>query len=200
MANTVFRDMEVLGKEHVKISPMSFAQEGLWNTHQLELDSAINTISATVHVSKSLTASVLEESLCMLVQRHEALRTAFSMMEEQPVQVIAPSQALPLTVFDLREQSGTEQEAKIQRLIAEQVQQAFVLSQGPLLRCTLLHLADEQSLLLLTAHRIICDEWALEFWYATSLVCMRLAAPANLHLCLPCLGSIPIFRSGNVRH
>jgi amino acid adenylation domain-containing protein len=161
MANTVLRDMEVLGKEHVKISPMSFAQEGLWILDQLGLDSAINTISATVHVSKSLTTSVLEESLSMLVQRHEALRTAFSMVEEQLVQVIAPSQVIPLTVFDLREQSGTELEDQIQYLAAEQVQQAFVLSQEPLLRCTLLHLADEQSLLLLTAHRIICDEWAL---------------------------------------
>jgi amino acid adenylation domain-containing protein len=120
----------------------------------------------------------------MLVQRHEALRTAFSMMEEQLVQVIAPSQVIPLTVFDLREQSGTEQEAQSQSLTAEQVQQAFVLSQGPLLRCTLLHLADEEYRLLLTAHRIICDEWALGV-LVRDLACLYEACSASESPSLP---------------
>ena len=35
-----------------------------------------------------------------------------------------------------------------------------MLSQGPLLRCTLVQMAGEQSLLL-HLHRIICDEWSV---------------------------------------
>src|SRR5690349_2931896 len=140
MSNTVFHDMIV--QENVKISPMSFTQEGLWTLGQLDQSSPINTVSATVRVSKSLITSVLEESLNMLVQRHEALRTTFSMMEGQLVQVIAPSLTIPVAVFDLREQLEAEQKAQAQHLATEQAQQLFVLSRGPLLRCTLLHLDD----------------------------------------------------------
>src|SRR5207302_11395882 len=102
MSNTAFHDRVAQEKENVKISPMSFTQEGVWILDQLEPDSAINTVSATVHVSKSLTTNILEESLNMLVQRHEALRTTFSMKLGQ---VIAPSLTIPLSVLDLREQS-----------------------------------------------------------------------------------------------
>ncbi len=159
MSNTVFHDMIV--QENVKISPMSFTQEGFWIVDQLDQSSAINTVSATVHVGKSLSTSVLQESLNILVQRHEALRTTFSMMEGQLVQMIAPSLTIPLVVRDLRQLPQAEQKAQAQHLATQQAQQPFVLSQGPLLRCTLLQLADEQSLLLLTLHRIVCDQWSV---------------------------------------
>jgi len=186
MTNTAFHDMEVQEKENVKISPMSLTQEGLWILDQLELGSAVNTVSATVHVSKSLTTSVLEKSLNMLMQRHEALRTTFSMMEGQLAQVITPSQTIPLAVLDLREQPEAEQKAQAQRLAAEQAQQPFVLSQGPLLRCTLLHLADEQSLLLLTLHRIVCDNWSVGI-LVHDLACLYEACSSEQPSSLPSL-------------
>ncbi|HEX3643312.1 MAG TPA: condensation domain-containing protein, partial [Ktedonobacteraceae bacterium] len=186
MSNTVFHDMEVQEKENVKISPMSFTQEGLWILDQLELGSAINTLSVTVQVSNLLTTSVLEESLNMLVQRHEALRTTFSMMEGQLAQVIAPSQTIPLAVLDLQEQPEAEQKAQAQRLAAEQALQPFVLSQGPLLHCTLLHLAEEQSLLLLTVHRIVCDQWAVGV-LVRDLACLYEACSSEQPSSLPSL-------------
>src|SRR2546429_6243914 len=152
---------ETLSQVDRQIFAASFAQQHSWFLDQLELGSALNTLSAIVHVSQPLSTQVLEASLNLLVQHHQILRTTFSMMEGQLVQVIAPSLTIPLAMRDLPELTETEQKIRAQHLVTEQAQQPFVLSQGPLLRCMLLQLADEQSLLLLTLHRIVCDEWSV---------------------------------------
>src|SRR5258708_7530635 len=159
MATTI--SSETLSRVDRQIFPASFAQQRSWILDQLEPNSADNSISATVHVSKLLSTSVFEESLNMLVNRHEALRTTFDMVEGQLVQVITPSMSIPLTVRDLRHLPEAEQKAKTQHLATEQAQQPFVLSQGPLLRYTLIQLADDQFLLLLSLHRIVCDDWSV---------------------------------------
>jgi hypothetical protein len=46
------------------------------------------------------------------------------------------------------------------QLVQEEVQQPFDLSQEPLLRATLLHLGEDEHLLLLTVHHIIMDAWS----------------------------------------
>jgi amino acid adenylation domain-containing protein len=155
MSTTFFHTK--MARENTKVLPMSFAQEGLWFLEQLELGSPVNTLSATVEVSKPLLIADLRASLNLLVQRHDILRTVFLMHEEQLVQVIAPTVTIPLPLIDLRLLSADAQRAEVQRQALEQAGSSFDLTQGPLLRCTLLHLADEHFCLLLTLHRIIGD-------------------------------------------
>ena len=162
MSMTVSRDGASLG--NVKMSTMSFAQEGLWLLDQLEPGSAINAMTATVEVGGALLPDVLETSLNLLVERHEILRTSVGMHEGHLVQVIAPHLHIPLRVTDLRAraaQAAQQAQAQAQRLATEQAQAPFVLDQGPLLRCTLVHLSGEQSLLLLHLHRIVSDDWSV---------------------------------------
>src|SRR5262245_38131824 len=96
-----------------------------------------------------------------MVQRHDILRTTFPSVDGQPVQVIAPDLAVPLTVVDLQTLPATEREAATQRLATEEVRRPFDLTHGPLLRTTLLRLASEDHVLLLTLHHIIFDDWSL---------------------------------------
>src|SRR6266571_374851 len=107
---------ETLSRVDRRVFAAAFAQQHFWILNQLEPNSTINTLSATVHVSKPLSTSPLEGSLNMLVQRHEALRTTFDMVEGQLVKVIAPSMRIPLTVRDLRQLPEAEQKAQAQRL------------------------------------------------------------------------------------
>ena len=51
----------------------SFAQRHSWVLDQLEPESAINNISATVHLRGLLTTSLLERSLNMFLHRHDVL-------------------------------------------------------------------------------------------------------------------------------
>ncbi len=140
---------------------MSLAQEGLWILDQLKPDSALTTLATTVHISRALNSQVLVRSLNALVQRHDALRTTFQVIEGQPQQVIASNLSLPLPVVDLQALPEVQREAEAQRLATEEMRRPFDLSQGPLVRASLLQLGAEEHILLLCMHRIICDRWAM---------------------------------------
>src|SRR5436853_2108849 len=98
--------------------PLSFAQQRLWFLDQLEPGSAVYNILAAVHLAGSLDVAVFQRSLSEIVRRHETLRTTFTFVEGQPVQLIAPARAdapaLPL--LDLGVLSASAWEAEIPRL------------------------------------------------------------------------------------
>src|SRR5436309_1458803 len=82
------------------------------------------------------------------------------MVDGAPVQTIAPSLTMALPVVDLQELSEHEREIEVQRLVAEDARQPFNLARGPLLRITLLRLAEDEHVGLLTMHHIVSDGWS----------------------------------------
>ncbi|MBW4611885.1 MAG: amino acid adenylation domain-containing protein [Desmonostoc vinosum HA7617-LM4] len=138
---------------------LSYAQQRLWFLAQLEPGSAAYNIATAVRLLGVLNVAALHRSLNEIVCRHEALRTTFTTVAGQPVQVIAPAVTLVLPLVDLQE--FAEQEAKVQRLASEAAQHPFDLTQSPLLRVTLLRLSQTEHVLLLTMHHIISDGWSM---------------------------------------
>ncbi|MCA1593881.1 MAG: condensation domain-containing protein, partial [Acidobacteria bacterium] len=109
-----------------------------------------------------LNQAALEQSLNEIVRRHEALRTTFSIVDNQPVQVIAPSLSLSVRMVDLAHLPESEQATKASRLFTEETRQSFDLSRGPLIRTLLLRLSEDKNVLLVTMHHIISDAWTYE--------------------------------------
>lgn len=140
--------------------PLSFAQQRLWFLQQLEPDNPFYNEHFTVHLTGSIDTAALEQSFNAIVQRHEALRTTFKIVDGQPVQIIAPSLILKLQLLELSELSEAKQKAEVQRISIEQLKRPFDLIQGPLLRVTLLKLSKQSHVLLLTMHHIIVDFWS----------------------------------------
>jgi amino acid adenylation domain-containing protein len=141
--------------------PLSFAQQRLWFLDQLVPDAPIYNIPLAYRVTGELNVAALEQSLSEIVRRHEALRTTFTAVDGQPIQVIAPEIGLRLPVVNLRVIAETEREKEVQRLATQQAQQPFDLTTGPLLRVQLLHLDEAEHVLLLTMHHIASDGWSL---------------------------------------
>jgi hypothetical protein len=113
----------------------------------------------------SLTWSVQE-----IIRRHEVLRTTFIERQGQPLQVIGPALPCPLAILDLQALPEPEQEAQVRALAREAVRQPFDLVHGPLLRATLLRLAAEDHVLLLTMHHLVSDGWSRGvFWHELAL-------------------------------
>jgi hypothetical protein len=108
-----------------------------------------------------LDVAVLEHSVNEIIRRHEVLRTTFALVDRQPVQVIAPSLSIPLTMEDLRALPATERQDEVQRLAWAEARKPFDLEQGPLLRGHLLRLGEHEHLLFVTMHHIISDGWSL---------------------------------------
>src|SRR5512146_42213 len=71
-------------------APLSFAQERLWFLDQLTPGLAADNIPVALHIKGPLQMKALKQSLDEIVRRHEVLRTTFNILDDQPVQVIAP--------------------------------------------------------------------------------------------------------------
>src|SRR5258708_11185957 len=70
--------------------PTSFPQQRLWFLDQLEPGSPLYNVGHVTRMHGPLNPTALEKSLNEIVRRHEALRTTFNTVNDQPVQVIAP--------------------------------------------------------------------------------------------------------------
>ncbi|HEU5227255.1 MAG TPA: amino acid adenylation domain-containing protein, partial [Ktedonobacteraceae bacterium] len=147
--------------------PLSFAQQRLWFLQQWETNStlALYNITFALHLSGPLNRQALHSSLSDIVRRHEALRTTFAVVEDMPIQVIAPGLNLSLATVDLRDLPRDLQAALIQQLTREQAQHFFDLTTGPLLHTSLLWLSPQEHVLFLVLHHIIADGWSMDVFF-----------------------------------
>ncbi len=143
--------------------PISLTQLEFWVLAQLNPGIPIYNIPLAYRLTGLLNVTALAQSLVEIVQRHEALRTTFAILDGQVVQKIAQQPILPFSVVDLREFSKckTERKAQARQLVTEEKNQPFHLEQDPLLRVKLLRLSDAEHLLIVTVHRLVCDGWSV---------------------------------------
>jgi myxalamid-type nonribosomal peptide synthetase MxaA len=144
--------------------PLSFAQQRLWFLDRLEPDSPFYNIPVALRLTGYLNVAALTQSFNEIVRRHEILRTVFEIEEGgEPVQHILPSLALAVERIDL---TVVPQDRAVdwQRRCRDEAGKPFDLCQGPLIRASLLMLADsgdrQDAILLLTMHHIVSDGWS----------------------------------------
>ncbi|HEY0602366.1 MAG TPA: amino acid adenylation domain-containing protein [Herpetosiphonaceae bacterium] len=140
-------------------APLSFFQHRFWMVDQQDRGNPAFNMPTAVRLHGALDLAALEYSLNVVVERHAALRTI--VVGDPPEQVILPVTTTPLPVFDLRALPEAERKRELRRLVTEDAQGRFDLATGPLLRCAVVRLADDDHVLLLTVHHIIFDGWSL---------------------------------------
>ena len=136
---------------------LSLAQERWWFLEQLTPGLPIAHLPTALRLRGTLNQHVLERSLSALVQRHAVLRATFTARDGQPAQAISPFREVRLPVLDVVGLPPDEQARAVQRLVSEEARRPFDLSHGPLLRASLLRLAAQEQLLLVTLHRLAAD-------------------------------------------
>ncbi|HEV2149289.1 MAG TPA: amino acid adenylation domain-containing protein [Longimicrobiaceae bacterium] len=140
--------------------PPSFAQQRLWFIDQLEAGTwAYNVLSVT-RFEGELDVRAMQRALDAVVERHEALRTVFAVQDGAPVQVVLPELRVPLETESLEHLSDAGRDAELKRRVNLEPRRPLDLAAGPLLRASLLRLAPESHVLLLTLHHIISDGWS----------------------------------------
>lgn len=139
--------------------PLSFTQQRQWFMEQLRPDTVYNVPQA-LKLTGQVDVEALEQALSTILQRHEALRTTFQIVDGQPAQVITPAQSWKLSVVDVRDVPPDERAAEIERRTTEEARYHFNLAAGPLWRTLLLRQADDEYMLIVTMHHIIADGWS----------------------------------------
>ncbi len=141
-------------EEHYELS---HAQQRLWLLHQMGGASAYNMPHALLF-DVPLDLDALRRAFVTIIERHEALRTAFVLVNGEPRQKVCREVAFALREVDLR--AEPDPEASARQLAAQEAPAPFDLTQPPLLRATVARLDAQRSLFLLTIHHIVGDGWS----------------------------------------
>ncbi|MFJ1618482.1 amino acid adenylation domain-containing protein [Streptomyces sp. NPDC088251] len=133
--------------------PLSFGQRRLWFLDRMEPRSPEWVTGLWLRVPGGLGADAVQHCLDVLVARHELLRTTYTAVDGEPVQIPATDGTVPLrTVATTR--------ADLTATLREELSQGFDLTIGPVARALLVRLPAEQDRLLLTLHHIASDGWS----------------------------------------
>ncbi|MBD2625735.1 non-ribosomal peptide synthetase [Trichormus variabilis] len=140
--------------------PLSFAQQRLWFLSQLEPESSTYNIPSAIRLTGRLNITALENSINEIVHRHENLRTTFTVVAGEAVQIINAPTKLKLPVINLQNIPETEREVEAINLANLEARKPFNLEKDSLLRVHLLRLGETDHVILFTMHHIISDGWS----------------------------------------
>jgi amino acid adenylation domain-containing protein len=139
---------------------VSYAQRRLWVMDQVEQLKLAYNMTDAYTFEGVVDETIFRQALQFIVNRHESLRTTFTMVDGKPVQKIADTGTADLYTADLRNE--TDPDAKARELVDAEAVTPFDLEEGPLLKCMLLRVADNRYVFLQKMHHIISDGWSME--------------------------------------
>jgi acyl carrier protein len=143
-----------------RLLPLSFAQQRLWLLDRIDPGSPLYNVPRALRLVGDLDVDALSRSLSEIVRRHEALRTTFPTVDEQPVQLIAEPHPIKLRMFDLSNLQTENQEEEAAKWMRNEVLMPFDLQVEWPFRAALLRLKDNEHLLLVVVHHIASDGWS----------------------------------------
>ncbi|EJW15203.1 nonribosomal peptide synthetase subunit [Paenibacillus alvei DSM 29] len=144
-------------------SVMSFAQQRLWLLYQLEPGMNHYHIPLAFEFIGELDIPALQRAWIEVIRRHESLRTRFAAMENAPVQIIEPIDAVqPMRECDLyADDRAVDKYREARRMIDEEAFRPFDLEHGPPCRGLLIKAGKWENFLLFAFHHIVFDGWSL---------------------------------------
>ncbi|GGR89989.1 hypothetical protein GCM10010252_31100 [Streptomyces aureoverticillatus] len=140
--------------------PLSFNQEQLWYLDRLNPNSPLYNLPTRARYSGPFDLDAFRDALGDLVRRHEILRTRILDDDGVPY-ALADLEEPELEVLDL----GGQPDKELARVVQEITTRPFDLAAGPLLRTTVIRLADEDHMVLYSWHHIVFDGWVPEVFY-----------------------------------
>jgi len=140
--------------------PLSFSQRRLWFVDQLNQGSAeYNSLNYFV-IDGEINEAGFKKALAQLLDRHEVLRTCFTTVGNDPVQVIREEYSLPLQIVDISSVESNKQEIEIRRLAFEEINQIFDLSSDLMVRTKIIKYSATKSMVFYVTHHIATDGWS----------------------------------------
>ena len=139
--------------------PLSNAQKRIWVLSQFDGGGQAYNIFSSFIIKGVIEAKALEEALRYSIDRHESLRTAFMLVDDEPVQVIAGSHDFSLEHDKVTSEATFKKEIKrIESIFNSHV---FDLEKAPLFRVKLVRITEDTAVLMFNIHHLISDGWSM---------------------------------------
>jgi non-ribosomal peptide synthetase component F len=144
---------ELEKKEYYQLSS---AQMRLFIINKYEDVGLSYNMSEVKLIEGCLDPDKLEKSLKELINRHEALRTSFQIIDGEPMQKINSEVAFNISHIDIGQSTVEDVDNKLEKIIKVFVR-PFDLSEAPLIRVGLVKLSEEKHIFIIDMHHIISD-------------------------------------------
>ncbi|GGD05315.1 non-ribosomal peptide synthetase [Hyunsoonleella pacifica] len=144
--------------------PLSHGQKRLWFLQQLYPKNPFYNYSETYTLKGKLSENSLIGSLKHIYLNNDVLRTTYHIENGEVFQKINNDNELNILVFDLTKKSSKLKKQEINDIIEKDAKQYFDLTKSPLIRCTLIKKSETESVLIITMHHIVIDEWSMKIF------------------------------------
>ena len=148
--------------DRVEPPPLTFAQQRLWFLDQMQPGNTAYNMSWAFRLIGNLDQACILKSLNVLLQRHEALRTAVGTDGERLWQHILPVGMLDVPVIDFSHLDRAVAEQRIAKAIKDEAAKPYNLQVAPLVRSVLFREQQEAHVFFLGMHHIIFDGWSFD--------------------------------------
>ncbi len=146
------------GKKNI-YNELSFSQERMWFVDQLDSNVNPHHLTASINIKGKLDIQRLDQAFSLMRERHDILRTVFIKRKHCLVQKIQPAKTIQSILETIR--CFNTDEETLKNMAESDVKKTFRLDSEPLIRAKLYHTNEENYLLVITLHHIICDGWSL---------------------------------------
>lgn len=137
---------------------VSSNQKRMWLLSQFEESSLAYNMPRVIRLPESFDEKCLEKALEMVIQRHEILRTTFTLDQSGEIcQKINSEIVLNLQYVHLENTDGA-----LVDFMQKDSSKEFNLETGPLFRARILSTSEQVLLFYFNIHHIVCDEWSMD--------------------------------------
>ncbi|NPC91659.1 amino acid adenylation domain-containing protein [Bacillus sp. WMMC1349] len=143
------------------IYPLTPMQEGMLFHHLSDKDSQAYCVQTAVKISGEFHLDIAEQSLNILVGRHDLLRTVFihSKKLSRPRQIVFKKRDMTINMHDYSHFKQADHDQYIEEFLRSDFKKGFDLAAGPLFRVEALKLGQSEYVLVFSNHHIILDGW-----------------------------------------
>ncbi|MFH8472612.1 amino acid adenylation domain-containing protein [Streptomyces sp. NPDC018000] len=160
-------ELDADGDRTAGVLPLTPLQQGMHFHALLAADGVdVYTAQAPVKLTGTLSPAVLRKAVDAVLARHTALRASFRLLSTgRSVQLVHENVSVPWQEVDFSGLDEDERRPRLAELIDEDRVRRFELAKPPLLRVTLVRLAADEHLLLVTYHHGLLDGWSLPLFF-----------------------------------
>ncbi len=161
-------------RAHGERTALPIAAQRLWFAgHRNPLDTSLN-VSVGFRLRGEIDTERLHAALTAVVARHETLRAHYLLGDHgEPVMEHRVDEPIAWSVVDLRELSGSAAQRRISVLAAREARTPFRLDAEAPLRVSVLELADDHRVVLLTVHHVAWDDESWRVLFADLVIAYR---------------------------
>ncbi|HEX6288830.1 MAG TPA: amino acid adenylation domain-containing protein [Herpetosiphonaceae bacterium] len=154
------------------IYPLSPVQQGMLFHTVYEPASSIYVEQFVCTLFGALDTARLRLAWQRVLDRHAALRTVFVWEGvKQPLQIVRREATLPWQEYDWRDMPAAEQLRRLEAVMQQDRSQPFVLPHAPLMRLTVIRMAEHDYQLIWSFHHLVLDGWCLPLIMRELLAC-----------------------------